>query len=230
MAKKLSSEKIILLVQRDNWQKDNSLNQILIQYLKKSKHRIVWEDPAGNVLYRVRNFENKIKWLPVSIKKIDLKIVQLLYALTHWSYFSFLFNRSKGIIELRSKKLKKSILKLGIENEIIILARSSGGRAASLIADELNIKHIICLGYPFKHPHKQLEPERYIHLKNLKTPFLIIQGIKDEYGGIEVKEKYTLSPHTEILFVNANHNFKISEEDWKKVLLKISDIIGVPKN
>lgn len=91
-----------------------------------------------------------------------------------------------------------------------------------MIADELQIKQLICLGYPFKHPEKKEEPGRYQHLKDLKTPFLIIQGTKDEYGGLGVTEKYELSPTIELFFVDTNHEFNISPEEWEKVQKKIS--------
>ena len=127
---------------------------------------------------------------------------------------------------MRAEKLKQSILRLGNEKEIIIISRSAGGRFSSLIADDLKIKHIICLSYPFKHPEEDIEPERYLHLISLKTPMLIIQGTKDEYGGLEVKDKYILSPNIELFYVDANHEFIISNTDWKRVLNKIDTIIN----
>ena len=125
-----------------------------------------------------------------------------------------------------AKELKKSIVKLGSQKEIIILSRSAGGRYASYIADEVNIKNIICLSYPFKHPNEGIEPDRYLHLINLKTPMLIIQGESDDYGGRDVKENYTLSPNIELFFVDANHEFSINNNDWERVLSKIDEIIN----
>ena len=215
MRKNTSGAKIILLVGRDNWQKDNSLNHILLEYLKTTNYTIKWEDPAGNLLYKLRQLE----------QKINLRIVQLLYGITHWSYFVYLSYRRNQSIELRSRKLKESILSSGAANELIILSRSAGGRISSLIADELQIKQLICLGYPFKHPEKEEEPGRYQHLKNLKTPFLIIQGTRDEYGGSSVPERYELSPAIELFFVDTTHNFNISSEEWKTVLEKIGEVI-----
>jgi len=130
-------------------------------------------------------------------------------------------------VELRIKKLKMSILKLGSQKEIIILSRSAGGRFSSRIADELNIKHIICLSYPFKNPNEGIEPDRYLHLINLKTPMLIIQGESDEYGGLEVKDNYIFSSNIELFFVDTNHDFKISNHDWERVLTKIDKIINL---
>ncbi len=222
----MPSNKVILLVGRDNWQKDDELNHILLKKLKQYDHKIIWEDPAGNLIYKFRRLENNLKWLPDSVRRFNLRLIQLLYGLSHWSYFSYLAGRQSIAVDLRCRKLKKSILQLGSKNEIVILSRSSGGRIASIIADELNINHIICLSYPFKHPEMDIEPGRYIHLKNLKTPMLIIQGTEDEYGGIDVGEKYELSQSIELFFVHARHDFKINANDWKRVLQKINEVLN----
>jgi hypothetical protein len=221
-----SQNKIIFLIGRENWQKDNALNHILFDYLKKTKNEIVWEDPAGNLLYRLNKFENHLKWLPNYIKRINHRFTLILYLFFHWSYFNYLSDRKKPCTKLRAEMLKQSILRLGNKKEIIIVSRSAGGRFSSLIADDLKIKHIICLSYPFKHPEKEIEPERYLHLISLKTPMLIIQGDKDEYGGLDVRAKYILSPNIELFYVDANHDFIISGNDWKTVLIKIGNIIN----
>jgi hypothetical protein len=63
------------------------------------------------------------------------------------------------------------------------------------------------VAYPFKHPKHVLEPERFAHLATLATPTLIIQGIHDPYGGIEVTENYLLSPSIRLEFVDGAHEF-----------------------
>ena len=60
-----------------------------------------------------------------------------------------------------------------------------GGRVASMIADELHdagkIAGLVCLGYPF-HPPGKPQQIRTKHLAGLKTPTLICQGTRDEFG------------------------------------------------
>ena len=53
----------------------------------------------------------------------------------------------------------------------------------------------------------------------------IFQGDKDEYGGLEVIDKYKLSNNINLQFVNANHDFNISDKEWNKVLAQIDTII-----
>lgn len=220
-----SGNKNILMIGRDDWQKDEALNLSLLEYLNKQNHNIIWEGHVEISIFESTTLDWTYKWLPNSIKNINKKIIRLIYSLFDWNYFRHVYSKNNNTIEFRCRQLRRSILKLGTKKELIIISRSSGGRVASIIADKLRIKHIICLGYPFKHPEKRIEPDRFLHLMNLKTPMLIIQGTKDEYGGLEVKEKYALSPAIEVLFVDANHDFKTSDEDWEKVILKISSII-----
>ena len=108
----------------------------------------------------------------------------------------------------------------------MILSRSAGGRVSSLIADDLNIKQLICLGYPFKHPQMGDEPERYQHLATLKTPMLIIQGTQDEYGGADCQQRYPMSPAVEVWFVDTNHNFDLNKPDILRLVNKIESVIS----
>jgi len=68
---------------------------------------------------------------------------------------------------------------------LVIGGRSMGGRVASMVADELMdaglVQGLVCLGYPFHPPGKPEQP-RTAHLEHLRTPTLIIQGERDEFG------------------------------------------------
>ena len=68
---------------------------------------------------------------------------------------------------------------------LIIGGKSMGGRVASMIADaslrRKRIAGLLCLGYPF-HPPGRPEQLRTKHLIELKTPALICQGTRDEFG------------------------------------------------
>ena len=219
--------KIIYLIDRDNWQKDNSVNHILITYLKKSNWEIRWEDPAGKFIYQLRKIQNRYKWIPNYLKNINLRIVQILYGIFNPSYFHYLSYRRTSSIETRVEQLKKNISNIGNNKEIIILSKSAGGRVASYIADELNINHLISISYPFQNPDEQKDSTRYKHLENLKTPMLIIQGDRDEYGGIEECQNYILSPKIELFFVDADHDFIVNKKDWKRIINRLDKIIMV---
>ncbi|WP_438753394.1 alpha/beta hydrolase family protein [Pararhizobium sp. O133] len=101
---------------------------------------------------------------------------------------------------------------LGVEGPLIIGGKSMGGRVASMIADELYsagaIFGLLCLGYPF-HPPGKPESLRTAHLTSLKTPTLICQGTRDEFGTTDEVGAYGLSDRIEILwFEDGDHDLK----------------------
>ena len=51
----------LLLVGRDDWQKDEALNLALLQQLKNNRIEIIWEDPAAPVIHFFRKIEQKCK-------------------------------------------------------------------------------------------------------------------------------------------------------------------------
>jgi uncharacterized protein len=131
---------------------------------------------------------------------------------------------------------------LGAKGPLIIGGKSMGGRVASMVADELHaagkVAGLVCLGYPF-HPPAKPEQLRTKHLASLKTPTLICQGTRDEFGTREEVAGYTLSDEIEILwledgdhdlkprksvsgFSTADHLKTIAETvaDWTKILTR----------
>jgi len=95
-----------------------------------------------------------------------------------------------------------------VSGRLAIGGKSMGGRMASLIADELNVEGLICLGYPFYAVGKPEKP-RTAHLAELRSPTLIIQGERDALGNREAVEGYTLSASIDILWLpTANHDLK----------------------
>jgi predicted alpha/beta-hydrolase family hydrolase len=95
---------------------------------------------------------------------------------------------------------------------LIIGGKSMGGRVASMVADALydagRIAGLLCLGYPF-HPPEKPDQLRTAHLIALKTPALICQGTRDEFGVRAEVETYGLSPQIELLWLeDGDHDLK----------------------
>ncbi|MGV6393986.1 alpha/beta family hydrolase [Pseudomonas caspiana] len=91
---------------------------------------------------------------------------------------------------------------------LAIGGKSMGGRMASLVADELQVDALVCLGYPFYAAGKPEKP-RVAHLADLKTRTLIVQGERDALGNKEAVEAYELSSAIDILWIPAaNHDLK----------------------
>ena len=64
---------------------------------------------------------------------------------------------------------QSAIAALGGAERLVIGGKSMGGRMASLVADEADVRGLVCLGYPF-HPPGQPEKLRTAHLDDLRTP------------------------------------------------------------
>jgi hypothetical protein len=115
---------------------------------------------------------------------------------------------------------------------LVIGGKSLGGRMASLLADEMAIAGLICLGYPF-HPPDRPETLRTEHLKTLKTPTLILQGERDPFGSRAEVAAYRLSPAIRLHWLkDGDHGFRprhdsgLSERDnWLNGIAAVAAFI-----
>ena len=114
--------------------------------------------------------------------------------------------------ELVKPEYLSAIADLGVKGPLIIGGKSMGGRVASMIADDVyeqgKIAGLLSLGYPF-HPPGKPEQLRTVHLKDLKTPALICQGTRDEFGTKDEVPGYDLSDRINILWLeDGDHDLK----------------------
>jgi predicted alpha/beta-hydrolase family hydrolase len=97
---------------------------------------------------------------------------------------------------------------LGGGSKIFIGGKSMGGRIASMVADRLGVRGLVCLGYPF-HPPGQPAKLRTEHLRELATPALILQGERDPFGTRDEVPGFDLSKKIEVVWVpDGDHSFK----------------------
>jgi predicted alpha/beta-hydrolase family hydrolase len=100
------------------------------------------------------------------------------------------------------------VAQIGAPERLVIGGKSLGGRMASLIADELGVRGLVCLGYPF-HPPGKGENLRTEHLATLRTPALIVQGERDPFGTRAEVGSYRLSEAIRVEFMkDGDHSFK----------------------
>jgi predicted alpha/beta-hydrolase family hydrolase len=103
---------------------------------------------------------------------------------------------------------RDTIEKLGGGKQLVIGGKSLGGRMASMVADEMGVRGLICLGYPF-HPPGKPEQTRTQHLAQLRTTALILQGTRDAFGKPEDVRTYKLSRTIRIEWLeDGDHSFK----------------------
>jgi predicted alpha/beta-hydrolase family hydrolase len=106
------------------------------------------------------------------------------------------------------ERWKAVVKKFGGAKGTIIGGKSLGGRIASLIADDLGVDGLVCLGYPF-HPAGKPSETRTGHLAELRTPTLIIQGERDPFGTRDEIRGYPLSWHIQVAYLpDGDHSFK----------------------
>jgi hypothetical protein len=119
------------------------------------------------------------------------------------------------------------LTKLRKRPRLFIGGKSMGGRVATRIADEANVRGVIALGYPF-HPPKQESSLRVEHLTTLKTPCLILQGTRDSFGTHEEVLKYPLSASVQIHWLkDGDHSFVPRKSSGRSEAQNMEEAFGV---
>ena len=87
-----------------------------------------------------------------------------------------------------------------VAGPLVLAGKSMGGRIASMLADELQVQALVCLGYPF-YPAGKTDRPRIEHLTDLRTPTLIVQGERDALGAKVIVQPYPLSTAIEFAWL-----------------------------
>ncbi|MCE0493051.1 alpha/beta family hydrolase [Vibrio salinus] len=112
----------------------------------------------------------------------------------------------------RSPKLLEAyeavIEKYARPDGIVIGGKSMGGRMASLLEDNKQVKAVACLGFPF-HPPGKPENFKGKHLEMFRKKGLILQGERDTFGNRKELELMSLSDQITVRFLkDGDHSFK----------------------
>ena len=103
---------------------------------------------------------------------------------------------------------REVIDQVGSAERLVIGGKSMGGRMASLLADEIGVRGLVCLGYPF-HPSGKPEQLRTAHLQQVTTPTLIVQGKRDSLGSRVDVSGYGIDPGIRFVWMpDGDHSFK----------------------
>jgi uncharacterized protein len=103
---------------------------------------------------------------------------------------------------------REVVAAIGRPDQLVIGGKSMGGRIASMVADELGVRGLVCLGYPF-HPPANPQKLRTAHLETLQTPTLIVQGVRDSFGKQDEVQDYQLSPKIRVVWMpDGDHSLK----------------------
>ncbi|WP_439176850.1 alpha/beta family hydrolase [Cellvibrio sp. ARAG 10.3] len=117
-------------------------------------------------------------------------------------------NRTDILLDTWRQVLAEQCHTLASDRPLLIGGKSLGGRMASMVADELEVDGLVCLGYPF-HPPGKPENLRTEHLQRLTTPTLIVQGTRDPLGNAQEVSGYALPAGIQIQWLpDGDHDFK----------------------
>jgi predicted esterase len=232
----MKTNKITLLIGREHLEKDSYLYTNILSEIKGIQFD-VFNDSYSYFGRRVYPFIAKV--IPRFIRKNP--ILRSLYLQIEEQFYSIFLNpndyqmhvafqKNPNDISLRVEKLAKRLNKISLNTEITLIGRSAGAIVATMVSLNHPIHKIISLGYPFKHPDFQEEAYRHEHLKHVKTPMLIIQGLQDIYGGKEIEKKYHFNSNTTIVFEDIDHDFELTEENRIRILKNIEQFISDTKN
>lgn len=128
---------------------------------------------------------------------------------------------------------ERVVAALGGGEGVVVGGKSMGGRIASVVADRVGARGLVCLGYPF-HPPGKPERLRTAHLRELLTPALFLQGTRDPFGTREEVPGYALPPSIRMVWLpDGDHSFKprkasghTHEENLAAAVEAISGFLG----
>ncbi len=119
------------------------------------------------------------------------------------------------------------IEELGGGEHLVIGGKSMGGRIASMIADEAGATGLVCLGYPF-HPPGRPQRLRVEHLRELRTPTLIVQGSRDSLGSREEVAAYELSPRVHVAWIEeGDHSLKPPKRSGRTLEQNMAEAVAL---
>jgi len=232
----LESQNVLLFIRRSNRQKNSVPLQELLNKLVLDDYLLLWpETEAENrdqstsefldsksqkILQRFDQLLGKQNSL---LKKSLRRLVKGLILLCYPSQWSFFLRWQKNHPLADDVRLHRQVIRTFAKGKSVnVLSHSVGGVIASYLVDEPNLQKIICFGFPFKNPERGEELYRTRELRLMSKPFLIIQGRRDEYGGLGVESRYDLSPAIRLEFVDSNHEYEnLSTDDLSMVVRSI---------
>jgi hypothetical protein len=120
----------------------------------------------------------------------------------------------------------EAIEQLGGGERLVIGGRSMGGRIASQVADRASVRGLVCLAYPF-HPPGQPERLRTAHLRELRTPALVVQGTRDPFGAPDQVAGYQLSTAIRLHWLEGgDHSFKAPARSGRSERENVAEAIA----
>ncbi|MHA8101587.1 alpha/beta family hydrolase [Aquirufa nivalisilvae] len=223
--RKQSKKKYLLVLGREALDRDSYLYQEILGNLQLGGFEVVF-DPMDRIRFA---FMRRLGSENMLINRIFLPLFRAMYVVLvqrQWVDFLLFIMKRISSLEFRTRVVAKYIAGIAPHtSHLVVLARSAGSIVISSIANQIAVDHIICLGYPFKHPEDGDAAFRTEHLAWVEKPMMIFQGERDSYGGREVANQYTLSSHIQLSFIDVDHDFLLNESDLLLVKSEIEKVL-----
>lgn len=118
------------------------------------------------------------------------------------------------------------------DKPLFLMGKSMGSRVAFRLADELNARAVIALGFPF-HPVGKPEKLRLDDLNNHREQNLIIQGTRDNFGKPEQVRSYPLPANVAVKWIKGgDHSLEPTkrsgytrEQLWQAAVNEVTKLI-----
>jgi predicted alpha/beta-hydrolase family hydrolase len=99
-------------------------------------------------------------------------------------------------------------VKQQVSGAVFIGGKSMGGRMAAVLAAQIKVPGLLCLGYPF-HPVGKPDTLRVATLAQLTCQALVVQGTRDKLGAREEVDGYALPSNINLHWLaDGDHDFK----------------------
>lgn len=218
-----SAQRVVILVGRDDFPKDEVLLSGLIDFLRDHGWSVGQWVSHHEETRRLTRPSFVLSW-PRPARALVIAPLLLLQP-RRWRYFIPGSWARAASVEARADALLSTLRHLSHE-EVFLVGRSAGARVATLIADAAGARGVVALGYPFENPKEGPNPDRYRHLASLGSRLLVIQGAHDEYGGRGAVENYSLSATGRLELVDTDHSMTMDESSWRNVRKQIVDFLA----
>lgn len=115
-------------------------------------------------------------------------------------------NRQPELITAWARALEQAAQECG--GPLFIGGKSMGGRMAAVLAASVEVRGLVCFGFPF-HPPGKPDKLRLDALQSLRCKTLIVQGTRDKLGDRPEVESYPLPDNIVLQWLDdGDHDFK----------------------
>lgn len=213
-----SHRPVVLLVGRDRRELDIGVSRFLADHFRRRGWSVEWDDPSWSAVDLLARLHPGIEAWSETARQRLRKWLRRLWYLSHWRDLMLMLEAPKSARNGREEVLRRRVAGLGPGRDLLLVGRSAGALVSTKLGEELGAIGVIALGYPFRAPGMEDDPSRTHHLRTLRVPTLVLQGVDDPYGGSQVASQYPLSKMVTLSWLETDHDFAVGGPCWNTAL------------